>query len=136
MMQSVLVKHTWWDSSAGSGAFISLRWLKLLPIPELSSPDGVTWGSADEILLDADAAGGAMGAGAALKPAFDLTSLSPCCTCYFELFPVSICNDILEALQEQSIQMTLLHYLMTVDLKGGSSEVCCMLDKFASQLVC
>jgi len=74
---SALVKHTWWDSTAGSGAFKSLRWLKLLPIPELSSPDDVTWGSADEILLDADAAGGAMGAGAALKPAFNLASLRP-----------------------------------------------------------
>lgn len=44
-------------------------WVKLVPMPEPSRPDEVTWGSADEMLLEADAAGGAIGAGAALKPA-------------------------------------------------------------------
>ena len=39
--------HTWWDSTTGSGAFKSLWWVKLVPMPEPSRPDEVTWGSAD-----------------------------------------------------------------------------------------
>ena len=49
-----------------------------MPMPEPSRPDEVTWGSADEMLLEADAAGGAIGAGAALKPAEHRKGFTPC----------------------------------------------------------